>query len=177
VLTPAACYHVYLLLEGRDLAEPARLTTRATCFRREARHEALRRQWAFEMREFVCVGTRDECEAHLDRFRARARRFCEQADLDLRLEPATDPFFDPRHSPGYALQRVAEIKTELVCDGLALGSLNRHGEFFGRAFGIRRDGATASSACVAFGLERLLHALTARHGERWPEVLPASGPA
>ena len=42
---------------------------------------------------------------------------------------------------------------------------------FGAAFGLTRDGEPAHSACLAFGVERWLFAITDRHGmdpESWP---------
>ena len=57
---------------------------------------------------------------------------------------------------------------------------NLHHDHFGAAFGITRDGAPASSACLAFGLERWLFALTDRHGPdpaAWPDVTAAAAAA
>ena len=55
---------------------------------------------------------------------------------------------------------------------LAIASLNRHHDHFGTAFAITRDGAPAYSACLAFGLERWLFAITHRYGtdpRSWPD--------
>lgn len=157
VLTPAACYHCYLFLEGEHLAAPVHLTTRATCFRREADYAPLRRQWSFTMREFVCLGDLLEVEAFLRGWRDRLEAFAEAMSLPVSFEQATDPFFDPGRNPRHLAQKLDPVKTEMVLDGLALGSLNRHRDVFGEAFEIRRHGAPAFSACVAFGLERWIH--------------------
>ena len=172
VLTPAACYHVYELLQGSRLEGPVRVTTRATCFRREERYEPLRRQRAFQMRELVCVGTDAEVEDFLATLRGRLEALFAGGGLGVAFEQATDPFFAPERSAGYVMQKLLPLKTEMVLDGLAIGSLNRHGERFGRAFGIRRGGSWARSACVAFGLERWLQAVVSRHGIfGWPSWL------
>ena len=57
---------------------------------------------------------------------------------------------------------------------IAAASFNLHDTFFGQAFDIRlRDGAAATTACLAFGLERWLLAFLVRHGPYaagWPPV-------
>lgn len=174
VLTPAACYHVYGLLEGRRLDAPALVTTRATCFRRESTYAPLTRQRAFQMREIVCLGTRAEVESCLAGLCSRLVELSARLELDTALAPASDPFFAPERSAAYVMQKAFALKTELLQGGLALSSLNRHEQRFGRAFGIVRDGAPAFSGCVAFGLERWLHAVSARHGlapSGWPVCL------
>jgi hypothetical protein len=99
-------------------------------------------------------------------------------DLPLDWSPATDPFFRPHSDPGYLIQRIQPIKHEATYDGsLALGSANLHHDHFGALFDITRDGAPATSACVAFGIERWLFALTDRHGPEpsgWPDVVAAA---
>lgn len=166
VLTPAACYHVYVELEGRALDAPQLVTLRARCFRREERYAPLRRQRAFRMREVVCVGTDAEVRAFLAGAREHMTGLARALGLDARLEAATDPFFDPRHQPGWVAQMTLPLKHELLTPGgLALGSLNVHHDHFGRAFDITRDAAPASSGCAAFGLERWLYALLERHGD------------
>jgi seryl-tRNA synthetase len=71
------------------------------------------------------------------------------------------------------------LKYEVVVDSgkreIAAGSINFAGHLFGDAFGITTDeGQTAATACIGFGLERLILALFAQHGfeaERWPREL------
>ncbi|HEX6737311.1 MAG TPA: hypothetical protein VF310_03455 [Vicinamibacteria bacterium] len=175
VLTPAACYHFYSLLQGRDLAAPQHLTTVATCFRREAYYRPLQRQWNFTMRELVCLGTLEEVQEFLDTLRARAEELVAALDLPVEWRAATDPFFDPARNPRHLAQTVDPVKTELVYGGeLAIGSVNVHRSFFGDAFGITRDGEPAFSGCLAFGLERWLYALLTRYGpdpRAWPAAV------
>ncbi len=171
VLTPAACYHVYPLLAGRYLFDATVYTLRATCFRHEEAFRPLERQWAFTMRELVCAGTRLEVESFLGRLRRTVE--CWSRSLGLRgvFRQATDPFFDPGNSPGWLAQRLHPLKIELQVDGLAIASFNLHQTHFGETFDISRDGTTAWTGCVAFGLERWLGVLARRHGRdpaRWP---------
>jgi hypothetical protein len=56
-------------------------------------------------------------------------------------------------------------------EGLAIGSVNFHRNYFGEAFGISREGKEAFSGCVAFGIERWIYAWLTRFGPRakdWP---------
>jgi seryl-tRNA synthetase len=172
VLTPAACYHLYNSREGESYDRPLYLTTRNTCFRHESRYEPLRRLWNFTMREIVCLGTQRETVAFLDRARAVADEFMRLMDLPVEWLTATDPFFQPRSNPKYLFQLVQPVKQEATYGGdLAIASLNLHHDHFGSAFGITRDGAPAHSACLAFGIERWLFAITDRHGtdpRSWP---------
>ena len=176
VLTPAACYHFYSLLRGRTLPGPVYLTTRATCFRREAYYAPLERQWSFSMREIVCLGTADEVKAFLDAEQARVAAFAGRLGLPLAFDNATDPFFNPARNPKFLMQKLEPVKTEMVFQGrLAIGSLNFHRNYFGEAFEIRREGAEAFSGCVAFGIERWIAALVRQFGPKaadWPRLIP-----
>lgn len=181
VLTPAACYHIYAGHQGERLTGPLYLTTRNTCFRREPHYQPLQRQWSFSMREIVCLGTSLETEAFLDTARAMLHRFAKLVGLALDWIPAADPFFRPHSDPGSLMQRIEPVKHEATYAGaLALASANLHHDHFGAAFDITRDGAPAGSACLAFGLERWLYALTDRHGPDpacWPDVTAAAAQA
>jgi seryl-tRNA synthetase len=178
VLTPAACYHFYVNLRDRDLDAPCYLTTRNTCFRREAFYRPLERQWSFSMREIVCIGTLDEVKTFLARTQTMVGALLEVLGLPVEWAQATDPFFKPATNPGYLMQKLDPVKLEAVFgDALAISSVNLHQDHFGATYRIRRDGRTAFSGCVAFGLERWLLAIVTTHGpdERdWPS-LPAVG--
>lgn len=173
ILTPAACYPVYVHFQDRRLEAPLYVTTRATCFRREACYEPLARQHAFSMREIVCLGARDEVVAFVDRCRERVDALAGALELPLQWTVATDSFFEGGNGRRLA-QRLAASKREMTFDGrLALGSINFHHQRFGQAFRILRGERPAFSACVAFGLERWLRAFVERFGGdagRWPNL-------
>lgn len=178
ILTPAACYHLYAHHEGARLARPLHLTTSNTCFRSERHYEPLRRQWSFTMREIVCLGTAIEAAQFLERSRAVLNLMLAEVGLEVSWTIATDPFFRPLETPGYLMQRVQPLKHEAIYGGdLAIGSANLHHDHFGAAFAINRDERAAHSACIAFGIERWLFALTDRHGanpESWPDPVRAA---
>lgn len=174
ILAPAACFHVYAQLQDRDLARVEVATVCGQCYRNERNYAPLQRQQSFAMRELVCIGSAAEVEAFLSQMSARAGQLANALQLPVAWAQAADPFFDPAHDPRHLAQRLQPLKTELqFCGELALCSANMHGNFFGEAFAIRRDGRTAASGCIAFGLERWLYALLRIHGpdcRDWPRL-------
>ena len=121
VLTPAACYHVYIELEGEALDAPRYITTRATCFRSEDSYEPLERQWNFSMREIVCLGTAAEVESFLTRCTRVIDHFATEIGLPVAWADATDPFFSPATNSKYLFQKLEPVKRELIFgDDLAI---------------------------------------------------------
>lgn len=177
-LPPALCYHVFERLAARRLATTEVVTLAGTCWRHEGtRLSALERQWAFTMREIVCVGAASEVEEFRQRAMRRAGALAVRLDLDAGFLVATDPFFAPTARGKAIVQRVKALKHELALPignerSTAAASFNNHEEFFGAAFGITlATGEAASSGCVAFGLERWLLAFLVAHGvdrAGWP---------
>ncbi|MGW0423377.1 hypothetical protein [Streptomyces sp. NPDC003015] len=165
-LPSAACYSVYFHLRDRTLPAPEnRVSTLATCFRNETHYEGLRRLLGFSMREIVFVGTADGATQHLDRAKELVLGLAGRLGLAMETQVATDPFFDRRGSRA-TMQRLFPVKEEFVVDGLAIGSVNYHRNFFGERCSISLpDGTPASTSCCAFGLERWVHALTTRFGD------------
>lgn len=164
VLPSAACYNVYLHLAGTVLDGPRYVTTVATCFRNESSYDELQRLWSFSMREIVCLGTSDEVQRHLGGFKERVLAFAAGLGLALDIEVASDPFYQPGSSRAL-MQKLFPQKEEMVYGrSLAIASLNFHRNFFGERCDIRTaDGEPAFTGCVAFGIERWLHALLDRY--------------
>lgn len=162
-LPSAACYNIYLHLSGTVLDGPRYVTTVASCFRNEQRYDDLRRLWGFTMREIVCIGTRDEVQDHLRHFKQRVSGFGEALGLGLAIELGEDPFYEPKGARSL-MQQLFPQKEEFVYGGsVAIASLNFHRNFFGERCSITTAGGQpAFTGCVAFGLERWLHALSDR---------------
>jgi seryl-tRNA synthetase len=183
-LNPAVCYHVYAGLAGQTVHAPRFVTAQAGCWRHEgARHGSLERGWAFTMREVVFIGDETDARTFLRHAAERATQLASSLGLDSSIAPATDPFFAPTARAKQLLQRLKELKHELLLpigDGrtTAAASFNLHDTFFGEAFRIRLpDGRPATTACMAFGLERWTLAFLAMHGPdaaAWP-ALPTLG--
>ncbi|MEO7367321.1 MAG: hypothetical protein ABIZ36_05150 [Gemmatimonadaceae bacterium] len=177
-LPPAVCYHTYAALADSTIDVPLSMTAEETCWRHEgSRLAALERGWAFRMREIVFVGDVEEAELFRQNGIAEACAFAGSIGLQVRVEVAEDPFFAPTSRGRALLQRVKALKHELVVDRpsgepLAIASFNNHERFFGEAFAIRlRDGDFATTACVAFGIERWVLAVLMTHGTdstNWP---------
>lgn len=93
----------------------------------------------------------------------------------LRATGSPQPILSyPTADPKALAQILEPVKQELCTrDGLAIASLNKHRSFFGECYEINFGDEAAHSACVAFGIERWLHALFQAHGSdpaTWPEV-------
>jgi seryl-tRNA synthetase len=176
-LPPALCYHTFARLAGTAVDEE-RMTAHGTCWRHEGNDlRALERGWAFTMRELVCVGRPEVVRSFRQRGVELAVLLAETLGLEHEIVVATDPFFAPTARGKELLQRMKALKHELVVPlgagrTVATASFNDHERFFGEAFDIRtRDGASAASGCVAFGVERWLLAFLVAHGPDaagWP---------
>ncbi|MET8183182.1 aminoacyl--tRNA ligase-related protein [Streptomyces sp. NPDC005336] len=163
-LPSAACYSIYVDLAGSTLpAEGTMRTTVGTCFRNEDHYQGLQRLLGFSMREIVCVGPEDMAKNHLLRAKDAVTALFAELGLDYKLEVATDPFFD-KNSGKAKMQRLFPVKEEFVVNGLAIGSVNYHRNFFGERCSIQAGDETAHTSCLAFGLERWVYTLTDRFG-------------
>lgn len=179
-LPPALCYHVYERFAGKCLTTARLITLNGTCWRHEGSQIAtLERQWAFTMRETVCVGSAIDVEDFRQRMMRAAGALASRLDLDAGFLVATDPFFAPTAHGKAIVQRVKGLKHELALPigtdrSTAAASFNNHEQFFGQAFGITLEsGEPASSGCVAFGIERWLLAFLVAHGldrVSWPSL-------
>jgi hypothetical protein len=165
-LPSAACFAVYLGLQGQRLDEDVRVTVLGNCFRREENYESLRRLLSFRMREVVALGSKEHVDAHLAEFEERIAGFLGALGLTFEKQAATDPFYD-RGGQRALLQKLSPVKHEFVVDGLAIASLNIHRNFFGERCDIRstETGASVFTGCAAFGLERWLSVLHHRFGD------------
>lgn len=177
VLASAACHGVYPLCTG-TLPEGGRtFDAQSYCFRHEPSSQAARMQ-SFVMHEIVHVGTADSAWDHREEGLARGLRMLEALGLSMQAVPASDPFFGRVGNVLAAGQLEEQLKMEGVTpipgtDGVtAIMSANSHRDHFGQPFAIETaDGQVAHSACVAFGIDRIVVALLAVHGfepASWP---------
>ncbi|QDY80523.1 hypothetical protein [Streptomyces qinzhouensis] len=166
LLPSATCYGLLLSLEGRDVGEDGlRLSATGRCFRNETHYDGLRRLWGFHMREVLYLGTKDGAVDHLERGSAFVLETADRLGLDLTRATADDPFYD-RGGSRAKLMALDPVKHEFSApDGTAIASVNRHRNFFGERLDIRAGSyGPAYSACVAFGVERWVHAMILTHG-------------
>ena len=177
VLSPAACYPVYPSFTG-TVPQAGRLVDMQNwVFRHEPSPEPTRMQ-AFRVREFVRAGTADTVVQWRDMWLERGLSLLRSLGLPVRSIAASDPFFGRGGRMLAASQREQALKFEVVVPILsedaptAVCSFNYHQDHFGKIFSIRtRDGEIAQTACLGFGMERVVMALFKTHGfvpSEWP---------
>ncbi|WP_314617764.1 aminoacyl--tRNA ligase-related protein [Streptomyces stackebrandtii] len=166
LLPSATCYGLLLSLEGRDVGEDGlRLSATGRCFRNETHYDGLRRLWGFHMREVLYLGTKQGAVEHLENGAEFIQELAGLLGLELTRATADDPFYD-RGGSRARLMALDPVKHEFSApDGTAIASVNRHRNFFGERLDIRAGAeGPAYSACVAFGVERWVHAMILAHG-------------
>jgi seryl-tRNA synthetase len=184
-LNPAACFPCYPTLTGQKFEEGQCYTWLGRVFRYESRNiNGLDRLYEFNVRELVFVGN----EEYVRDCRAKALPIVEELasfmDIDCQVQTATDPFFATVSAAKKFWQAAQEVKNEIKIpalgnDGsqkmLACGSINLHGNFFGKRFGFTcENGEPAQTGCVGLGIERWVLAAFTQHGfdeKRWPEAV------
>ena len=180
VLTPAACYPVYPLCAG-SLPESGRLIDLASwCFRHEPSEDPARMQM-FRMRELVRLGEPEAVQTWRDLWLQRGLAVLRSLQLPVVDAPANDPFFGRGGRLLAANQREQKLKFELLVPiaspraPTAVMSFNYHQDHFGGLFGIHTTaGQVAHTACLGFGMERIVLALLRTHGlapKAWPEAV------
>lgn len=180
-LAPAACLHFYGILEGTALARDRDAAfVVGPCARFESGRIAFPyRLAAFHMAELVVLGSAGFVEGQASAVETMLVDSFRDLGIDGSFRPATDAFFLPSSRGAQLLQQLKQLKREfaspLADGGLALASINRHGDHFAKAFRIGlASGETAHSFCVAFGLERLTAAGLLAWGpdpKGWPREL------
>jgi seryl-tRNA synthetase len=180
-LSPAVCYHVYHLYEGRTIAPFGAVHgICGKCFRFESSNLSdLRRLWDFTMREVVFMGGRNEVLEARERSIEMMADFLREHRLAGEIRTASDPFFiapDAASKTYFQLSSDSKFEVSLLLPGgerLAVGSHNYHSDFFGRVFHVDvESGGPMHSVCVAFGLERWVYAFLQQHGDdpaSWPD--------
>ena len=181
-LNPAACFPCYPTLTGKTFAEGQAYSWLGRVFRYESRNiRGLDRLYEFNVRELVFVGNEDYVRDCRKKALPIVEELAAMMDIDCKVQTATDPFFATVSAAKKFWQAAQEVKNEikipaLNADGevkqLACGSINLHGNFFGKRFNIK-DGAgePVQTGCVGLGIERWVLAAFTQHGfepERWP---------
>lgn len=177
MLLPAACYPVYGMLSGRTDVDGRRFDVLGTCFRHEGSDDPARLM-SFHQHEQVYVGTEEGAIEFRDDWIDRSLELMSSLGLDVRSEVANDPFFGRAGKMLSRSQRESALKFEIVATvanaekPTAIVSCNCHRDHLTQAFEITGSGGNvAHSACVGFGMERIVGALFSEHGMElaaWP---------
>jgi seryl-tRNA synthetase len=163
-LNPAACYPLYPTMTGTQPVGGRLVTMLNWVFRHEPSAEATRMQ-SFRVREFVRAGNMDEVSTWRDMWLARGVELLRSLGLDANPDVAST-------------QKEQKLKYEVLVpvnsadSPTAVCSFNLHQQHFGSTFAILTpDGEPAHTACLGFGLERVVMALFKAHGfnsGQWP---------
>ena len=177
-LTPAACYPVYPTYTGTLPKEGALVDLVGWAFRHEPSDEPTR-MMAFRVREFIRLGASEVVVPWRDLWLERGLELLLSLGLPAKAEVAADPFFGRGGRMLAANQKEQKLKFEVVVPVIshekptAVCSFNYHQDKFGSTFGIKTvDGKVAETACLGFGLERVVMALFRTHGMSpgaWPK--------
>ena len=179
-LLPASCYPLYPMVAAEGaLADGGRtFDVLGTCFRNEPSADSARMQ-VFHQREVVRVGSPADTIEFRDAWLDRSMRLLSGLGLSVESEVANDPFFGRAGRMLAANQKNAALKFEVLATvgdadiPTAITSCNCHQDHLGAAFDIAlADGSVAHSACVGFGMERIVLALFSAHGTdlgSWPD--------
>ena len=178
MMTPAACYPIYPVISG-TLPEGGRtFDVLGLCFRHEGSDDPAR-MMTFHQHEFVHVGTPESATAFRNSWLERSQLLMRSLGLVVAAEIANDPFFGRAGRMLKVNQREDALKFEVVAtvanadNQTAIVSCNCHRDHLTVPFEIyTADGEVAHSACVGFGMERIVLSLFARHGSSlagWPE--------
>ncbi|MFI9450266.1 hypothetical protein [Amycolatopsis sp. NPDC052450] len=178
LLSPSTCYHTFAHLAGSaDLPDLGVFTARGTCHRFEPASAEPTRLASFTMRELVLIGGADEVLRQCEVMFERGVAFLRELAADVTVERASDVFYGERSEVTRKVQLARGVKKEVRIpwtDGaeVSVGSRNLHRDLFTTAFAIGSpDRGTSHSACVAFGIERLLLTLLAQTPGYDPDLL------
>lgn len=179
LLNPSACYHVYSHFANQALSEPSRsIALRTRCHRLEPKSNDPLRLCSFNMREYVCIGSPSDVRDLSQAIFSRTFECVHKLAKTAYIESATDPFYGKSATIAKKVQAAMDVKKELCIPRLsykpiAVASWNLHRSLFTHSFAISspENGSDLHSACVAFGLERLLFALLEHTPDHDPLVL------
>jgi seryl-tRNA synthetase len=182
-LEPAVCDCCYYSLEGMHGIQNAFYTCYNKVFRNErSKSGRLDRLTNFSVRDIMYVGSEHFVLEARQKLIEILGEFLTALRLKATIETANDPFFANDAAMKSVFQHSHRLKYELLAEiphleeEIAVGSVNLHRDFFGKAFDIKTgDGESAFSGCIGVGMERMAYALFSQHGhelEMWPsEVL------
>lgn len=181
-LQPAVCDVCYYALRHARDHQNRVYTTYNKVFRNEvSKTDSLDRLPAFSVRDIMFVGDEAFVLEVRERLIEDLSEFLAKLNLNSRIETANDPFFTNDSAMKNVFQNASRSKYELLArlnhsgEYIAVGSINLHLDFFGKAFDIGLpDGGPVHSGCIGIGFERLAYALYCQYGhqvESWPTEL------
>lgn len=182
VLRHAACVPVYSILSNSTLntEKPVTYLVSGKCFRNEENNVCeLARLNEFYMKEYVFIGTQEQCEKNIEKAKQLWEEWIDTFGLNCKIVTATDSFFASNYKKLKLFQILGNSKQEfqirLPGDDrfCACGSANFHRTHFSKPYDIKEEtGSYCYTACCAFGVDRLTYAFLSQKGidpEKWDE--------
>ena len=178
-LNPAVCYPIYPAIALRGPLGENGLVVNAYsyCYRHEPSLEPTRMQM-FRVHEWVKFGNLEQVIKFREDWIELGSEFAKSLALPFEVDLANDPFFGRGGKVAANSQRELKLKFELLIpvdtpeNPVACMSFNYHINHFSEIWDIRLpNGDLAYTACVGFGMERIVLALFKHHGfdlNQWP---------
>ena len=159
-LTPAACVHIYPMLEKKCEIETCYTTLESVYRYENGRFQNPERLWEFTVREFVFVGSPKYVMEMLDFMQRKALLLAKKYFPEATIEAAYDNFYpSAQNKIKTKMQMANHMKDELVVNYdnrmIAIASFNYHKFHFSKPFKFDKNSSIVSG-CVGFGLERWL---------------------
>lgn len=159
-LTPAACVHIYPMLEKKCEIETCYTTLEAVYRYENGQFQDPERMWEFTVREFVFVGPSKYVIEMLDFMKNRAIQLAKEYFPEAVIEAAYDNFYpSTQNKIKTKMQMANHMKDELVVNynnrRIAIASFNYHKFHFSKPFKFDKNSSIVTG-CVGFGLERWL---------------------
>lgn len=159
-LTPAACVHIYPMLEKNCEVETCYTTLESVYRYENGNFLNPERLWEFTVREFVFVGSQEYVKDMLAVMKDKALELACKYFPEASIEVAFDSFYPSTTNKIKTKMQVANhMKDELLVHydnrNIAIASFNYHKYHFSKPFNFDKN-STVVSGCVGFGLERWL---------------------
>ncbi|MGD2084897.1 MAG: hypothetical protein PVH61_01815 [Candidatus Aminicenantes bacterium] len=177
-LKTSACSLLYPFIENKSFSQGTHYTMLGMCARRESLNtNSLERLTEFQMREIVYIGDEPGVKKFFDYSIELFKDLLQHFDLTGHIATASDSFFVSRYNKLKLMLMLGQDKYEahvLIPESdttIAVASFNNHRNFFSKRFGFTFKGKEAVSACIGFGLERLVYAILSQHGLEPSKIL------
>ena len=180
-LSPTVCFRIFPNIRERiktnlSLTENTIIvTSRAQCFRNEIHvlDNSLKRLNEFSMREYIFVGSKKEITNSVKIFTHIIKKILEDLKIEnFSIEEANDAFFIGAFRSNSKYQKLQKLKQEFITNvdnnPLSFISINHHKLTMLKAFKILNliedKYEDPISACIGFGLDRMMLILYAIYG-------------
>ena len=174
ILKTASCISIYPMVANnqyKNLQDANIFYVTGKCFRNEGDNvKELSRLNEFTMSEIVFIGTDELIRKGITRAKKLWEFWIKIFNLNCKIETANDSFFAGNYRKLKYFQLLGDSKEEFKWllphskEYIATASANYHRTQFTKRFNIESDKGYCHSACIAFGIERLMYAFLCQKG-------------